>query len=41
MYNNIFVQCHKMFTIRHFNLQEKGKRYAPIRPWHQFSDVAM
>ena len=22
-------------------VHDKGKLYAPIRPWHQFTDVAM
>ena len=32
IYNNILVQCHKLFTIRHFNLQQGEALLAPIRP---------
>ena len=41
MYNNMFVQCHKMFTIRYFNLQQ-GAALCPhssLTSVHWCSDV--
>ena len=41
MYINMFVQCHKLFTIRHFNLQQ-GQALCPhssLTPVRWCSDV--